>query len=88
MNNEETRNIHVRLDNFEKRLFDANRKVDDYAVANAKAHEEIMSVLKPMSQVFINAQGFKKVSVVMLKGIILVGSAVTVIYGVIKWLKN
>jgi hypothetical protein len=50
--------------------------------------KKIDNKLNPMYDIFVSAKGLNNIAVWILKGIILVGASVTVIYSVIKWLKE
>ena len=53
-----------------------------------KRFKSVEDKLNPMYEIFVGAQGFNKISVWILKALILVGAGVGIVYGFIKYLKQ
>ena len=94
MSTDEVTNFNKRFDELAKDGQDRERKHDE-------AHKEMMRLIKdvseqnkrqfqmlePMYTIFTSVKGFNGISAALLKGIIIVGAAGGVVYGIIKWLR-
>jgi predicted nucleotidyltransferase len=66
-----------------KRMSEQDKKIDEIFEQNKRQFQ----MLEPMHKIFVSAQGFSGVTGSILKGLILLGAGIGVIYGLIKYLK-
>lgn len=71
------------------------KRLDQQDAENRRIHDELSKQLKdisakvdPMYTIFTNATGFNKISAWIMKGLAMVGVAVAVVYGFLKWLRE
>ncbi len=95
MSDQEISDLNRRLEQLSKDGQDRERKHDLAHQNFDKKMDEIVAqnkrqfqMLEPMYKIFTSVQGFNGISAVLIKGIIALGAAGAVIYGVIKWLKS
>lgn len=81
MSGDQIQTILDRLDQQDKKQKERDREVD-------KKFEAIYEKLDPVVDLYSNVKGFRTISLSILKAILVVGAAVGVIYGFIKWLKT
>lgn len=53
-----------------------------------KRLDSIDAKVNPMYDLFTNTRGFGNMSIWILKGLIMLGGATAVVYGLIRWLKS
>lgn len=71
------------------------KRLDQQDAENRRIHDEQSKQLKdisakvdPMHAIFINATGFNRISVWIMKGLAMIGVAVAVVYGFLNWLRE
>ena len=75
----------------EKILKDFNRRlvaVEEFDRQHLEIHRQMMEELKPITEVFNNVNGFRSVSILILKGLIILGAGIGVVVAFIKYLKS
>lgn len=79
------------MDVQQKQHAENQRKLDELLSLSKKQDERMNTLEKKTNQMytlFQNLNSTSSVMIFMLKGIILVGTAVGIIYGLLKWIKN
>lgn len=88
MSDQQIQQILKRLDEQDKK---AQERVDEQHKTYLIIRNDIANLqedMKPIHALFDNVTGFNRISVWILKGLVLLGAGVGVVYGFIKFLKN
>ncbi len=64
------------------------KNIDTALFGDANGNKGMEIMVKEMHAFFTNVSGFSKSSEILLKAIILIGAAIGVIFGLIRWLKQ
>lgn len=65
-----------------------HQRMTERNIIDEEFREEVRSKLDPMYKIFTSVGGFGDISVFILKGFILIGAGLGVLYAFFKWLKT
>lgn len=63
-------------------------QLEAFEKVHLQLHAEMMLQLKPITETFSNVNGFGKVTINILKGLVLIGAGLGVIYALVEFLRN
>lgn len=84
--------LNLRLDQFYKDIFreakEREQRHDEIHQTMIRKIDDLTEQVVPVTELITNVTGFRKVTVGAIKGILLIGAGIGVIYGFIIWLRN